>query len=237
MSSQAYKDFLDAIDEVNRFFDSHRQLSPQKPGRRALGHITGGCVVVLCASWEQYIKNVMIISVNFLQTAGWDTSPTKLPKSVQDSINEILKNNRDFKPLELLENSWCEFYDTDAKKAINDFHSQKAEFVVGFFRKYIGIDPNELLNSWSVDKNRGAKSRINQIVEVRNRIVHTGLKKGDYPQLHTVWQYKVDIMKTVRDTDNFLHEKLKSFYPDGRVPWKRTTKLTKRENNLLDYKG
>ena len=234
MPSQAYSNFLDAIDEVNRFYNSHKRISSTKPGpgRRALGHITGGSVVFLCASWEQYIKNVMIKSIDVLQTAGRAESPTKLPKSAQDSINAILKKNREFKPLDLRGDNWCEFYDAGAKKTIKDFHSPGANSVSDLFKSCIGIDRNELFDSWSV-----APKRIDQIVNVRNRIAHVGVKKSGYPQLKAVLSYKVEIMITVMDTENFLREKLKSFSPKGKAPWRRTKKLTKRERNLLDYKG
>jgi hypothetical protein len=85
MPSSAQAKFKNTMmKDVTRIIVSHDKLSNGTPGKKGLGHLTRGGVLLLCAAWELYLEEVLGEAVNFAcQKAG---APDDLPKDVQKAI-------------------------------------------------------------------------------------------------------------------------------------------------------
>jgi hypothetical protein len=68
MPSTAYGEFKVNLTDVDRLIALHRQESGAGRGRRGLGHITRGALVLLCAAWERYVETVVSEGAGFLGT-------------------------------------------------------------------------------------------------------------------------------------------------------------------------
>lgn len=66
MSSTAFTEYTKNLKDVHRLILLHRNLSGNDRGKRALGHLTRGGLLLLCASWERYIETVVIEGAEFL---------------------------------------------------------------------------------------------------------------------------------------------------------------------------
>lgn len=213
MPSTAHKTFRYNLVDVDRLIEAYKTLRPLGQGRRSLGHITRSAIVTLCASWEQYIEDVVIESVELLRIQF--ITPTDLPKSVKKKISRNVKSAKhDLKPLELAGDGWREIYLAYAKGDVASLHSPKSENVSKLFRDHIGLtDP--VFECWSL-----GKEGLDGFVDVRNMIAHQGRKAGRYVKFNEVEYHRNRIEQTVLETDNFLSEQLAQILPNGR-PWRR----------------
>lgn len=66
MPSTAYLEYKKNLKDVHRLVLLHKSLSGTKPGKRGLGHITRGGLLMLCAAWERYVETVAIEGAIFL---------------------------------------------------------------------------------------------------------------------------------------------------------------------------
>jgi len=214
MPSAAHKTFRYNLVDVDRLIETYETLRPMGPGRRGLGHITRSAIVTLCASWEQYIEDVVIESVELLRIQF--NVPSDLPKSVQKKISQNVKNAKhELKPLELAGDGWREIYLAYAKGDVANLHSPKSENVAKLFRDHIG-GTDLVFESWSL-----GKDGLDGFVDVRNTIAHRGRQAGRYVKFNEVEYHRNRIEQAVLETDNFLSEQLAQILPNGR-PWRRT---------------
>ena len=217
MPSVAYKTFQYNLVDVNRLIVAYNDLSPTGPGRRGLGHITRSIVVILCASWEQYIEDMVIelVKINIKQ----HELPSQLPKPVQKTISKSVKEAKhDLKPLELAGVGWRKIYLDCAQEAVASFHSPKSTNVANLFQNYIGIT-TPVWEFWSL-----GEKHLDDFVSVRNKIVHKGRRAGRYTKFKAVKRNKDNIQRMVMETDNFLYDQLSEIFPKGSKPWRGKVK-------------
>ncbi len=61
MPSESFKEFQQNLTDVKRLVSLHNNLSRPNGtgtrGKRGLGHLTRGGIVLLCAAWERYVAS------------------------------------------------------------------------------------------------------------------------------------------------------------------------------------
>ena len=88
MPSTAYNEYIKNLKDVHRLIVSHRNLSGNDRGKRGLGHLTRGGLLLLCAAWERYIETLLIEGADFLCLKL--TSFTELPPLPQQKVRDYV---------------------------------------------------------------------------------------------------------------------------------------------------
>jgi len=197
--------------DVDRIIESHNELSPEGPGRRALGHLTRSGVVMACAAWERYLEELVVEAVQAIVQRVDD--PKLLPKSVQKEIARVVRDSKhELKPLELAGDGWTSVYLAHAIQLAGNVNTPKSTVIDPLYERLVGI--SSLSSNWSV----GAEA-IDAIVGVRGAIAHRGAE-ADYVSIGQLRQYRSDIYSAVVDTDNAMAELIRAEIT-GRAPWRR----------------
>ena len=213
MPSSAFQNLeSNLMVDVDRIIGSHRQLNHDGRGRRGLGHITRGGMLMLCAAWEVYLENLLIESVGHL--AQHLDDPKDLPKAVQKELARSVKNSKhELKPLELAGDGWCSLYRNHASEVLEAFNTPKSSNVDATFRKFLGI--KELSSNWTV-----GPTAINDFVADRGAIAH-GDRDTRYVTIVQLTAHKATIVTTSLETDNYVANFLRDATPTHTMPWRR----------------
>lgn len=214
MASRSYNTFnKHNLRDVRGLMEAHDTLSPEGRGRRNLGYITRSAIVILCASWEQYIEDVVMESVEMMCSQFDD--PAKIPKHVKKKIVKHIESEKDdLSPLTLAADGWRNVYKKCAKDGIGRFHSPKTDMIIKIFRDYMGITSN-VSECWSIDG-----EELDRFVDFRNTLAHRGQSYIQYVRRQDVQNYLTSIDETARETEAFLSNELSNILPQGR-PWIR----------------
>ncbi len=65
MPSVAYTEYTKNLKDVHPLIVLHRNISGNDRGKRGLGHLTRGGLLLLCAAWERYIYSIHLRSAIF----------------------------------------------------------------------------------------------------------------------------------------------------------------------------
>lgn len=202
------------ISDVNALIETHAELNPPGRGRRSLGHITRGAVVMLCAAWEIYLEEVIRDSVRYL--SEHTPEPKVLPKAAAKELSKFVKNHdHELKPLDLAIDGWKITYQSLADVLIASFNTPKSGPANELFRRTLGVSC--VSDWWSV-----GTETVDDFVSVRGEIAHRG-SDANYTTLVDLQKYLEQINTSVLDTDNALCDYLKSCDGAPDSPWRRRT--------------
>ena len=152
--------------EVDHLIQSHTKLNHTGYGRRGLGHITRSAVLMLCASWELYIEELVVESVKIIKDRI--TLPKYLPKSVQKELSNLVKNAKhELKPLELAGDGWESLYLNHANNLVGMLNTPKSAQINVLYNKLIGVP--DLSEKWTL-----GEQFINDFVIAIVEIAHPG---------------------------------------------------------------
>lgn len=213
MPSSAFRKFeRNMLVDVDRIIETHGNLNHDGRGRRGLGHITRGGVLMLCAAWELYVEEVILEGIQFV-IANVDL-PNALPKDVQKELARAVKESKhDLKPLELAGEGWKSLYRNHAHETLAGLNTPKSGNLDPLFKRFLGVP--SISGNWTV----GAQT-INDFVGVRGDIAHRG-RDARYVTINRLAEYKRVISSAAIDTDNFLSEFLRDSTPGMARPWNR----------------
>ena len=213
MPSNAFRKFeRNMLVDVDRIVEAHGNLNHNGRGRRGLGHITRGGVLMLCAAWELYVEEVIREGVQFF-VASVDL-PNALPKDVQKELSRAVKESKhDLKPLELAGEGWKNLYRNHAQETLTRLNTPKSGNLDSLFKRFLGVP--SISATWT----KGAQT-INDFVGVRGDIAHRG-RDAHYVKIGKLSEYKDVISSAAIDTDNYLSEFLRDSTPGGARPWNR----------------
>jgi hypothetical protein len=198
--------------DVDRMIKSHSDLNHEGMGRRGLGHITRGGVLMLCAAWELYIEELAVESAAVFVVRS--NSPGQLPLPVRKEISKVVRESKhELKPLELAGDGWATIYRNHVGVCVNGLNTPKSANLDPLFKRLIGIE--ELSVAWSL-----GKTEVNGFVTARGDIAHRGRNAG-YVTINRLHEYRALVVQTVVDTDNFLADYLQQETPENRSPWRR----------------
>lgn len=198
------------LKDVNALIKVHSQLSSKNPGKKGLGHITRSGIVMLCASWESYLEDLLLESLDYL--IGSISSPKQLPKLVQKALAQYLKEHKhELKSLDMAGDGWEECLKDYAKAAVKNFNTPNLRNIDSLFKKFLGTD--KFSSNWGY-------ADINQFVSTRGDIAHKG-SKAKYVTIKILCMHRDRISETVIEVDNYVSIYLKETTPSNSMPWKR----------------
>jgi hypothetical protein len=213
MPSNAFRKFeRNMLVDVDRIIETHGNLNHDGRGKRGLGHITRGGVLMLCAAWELYIEEVILEGVQFF-FASVDL-PNALPRDVQKELARAVKESKhDLKPLELAGEGWKNLYRNHTNETLAGLNTPKSGNLDPLFKRFLGA--NSISGNWS----SGAQA-INAFVGVRGDIAHRG-RDARYVTIGKLSGYKGLVSLAAIETDNYLSEFLRDNTPGVARPWNR----------------
>ena len=198
--------------DVDRIIETHGNLNHDGRGRRGLGHITRGGVLMLCAAWELYVEEVILEGIQFVIANA--VLPNDLPKDVQKELARAVKESKhDLKPLELAGEGWKSLYRNHANETLAGLNTPKSGNLDPLFKRFLGVP--SISGNWTV----GAQV-INDFVGVRGDIAHRG-RDARYVTINRLSEYKRVISSAAIDIDNFLSEFLRDSTLGIARPWNR----------------
>jgi len=214
MPSAALKKFEKTMmKDVNRIIESHDTLSDGTPGKKGLGNLTRGGVLLLCAAWELYLEEVLSESVEW--ACDQAAAPDDFPKQVQKTIaTYVVESKHELKALAMAGDGWKAVYQEAAQIRIDAVNTPKPGVVNPIFKKFLGV--TDLSSCW----HHGEKP-VKDFVTGRGDIAHRGNDAG-YVTINKLRDdYKPCIERTALDTDNFLSQHLRDMFPAKNRPWNK----------------
>lgn len=211
MPSKSYANFRDKlIPDVKKLIDLHSELSSGLRGRRYLGHITRSAVLILCASWESYVEDVIIETNRFMI----DTLPN--PQSFPDDVKkELAKHVKDAKHelrvLDLALDGWKNLLSGLIAQHCASLNTPKPTILKELFRQTLGI--SDVCSYWP-----GKDQFLKDFVSARGEMAHKGAA-ATYPTIEVTKNYYEEVVSIVKMVDNAIARHLKSSCSLGRVPW------------------
>ena len=208
MPSSAYRTFSENMGTVDRLLESYIELkelhNPEhKRGRVALDHITRSATIFLVSTFEVYIEDILLETVNI--NIRYAHNFINLPVDIQNMLRRATNRY----PTE----KWIQKYRRLVKEETDELNTPKIYKIQNLFEKYLAVpstDINAIPNS----------SDINPIIIKRGKIVHT-VKSVQYVKYEEVISDKESIFGFVTEVDNFLALNIKATYPNLRMPWNR----------------
>ena len=202
------------LPDVKAMLSAHTQLNPMGKGRRKLGHITKGGVLLLCAAWELYIEEVIEqVATKLLHVAN---EPKDLPMSAQKRLAALAGETKkdELRALSLAGEGWKIVYSDGLRLKLAGFNTPKSGPVDELFLSWVG--KSSLSDCWS-----HGTSEINGFVSVRGDIAHRGAD-ADYVTKAALDTYRKRVEETIKETDDCLAEYVKDCTIYGKFPWRRT---------------
>lgn len=171
MPSDALSKFENTMmKDVTSIIKRHTALSQGIPGKKGLGHLTRGGVLLLCSAWELYLEEVLSEAVKF--ACNQATSPDELPKDVRKTIAAYVRESQhELKALALAGDGWKAVYQEAAQIRIDRVNTPKPGVINPIFKKFLGI--NQLSDCWS-----HGDQAIKDFVTARGDIAHRGRDAG-----------------------------------------------------------
>lgn len=159
------------LNDVSALIRVHAVLSGDGRGRRGLGHITRSGILMLCASWELYIEELLVEATSCLVRAVPDVK--SLPKQTQKTLSEHVKDHKhELKPLDLAGDGWQLVLDAYARELASSLNTPKTAPINQMFKRTLGIE--DISSSWTVQG-------IDDFVTVRGEIAHKGSQAMSHP--------------------------------------------------------
>ncbi len=216
MPSSALAKFENTMmKDVTRIIASHEKLSNGTPGKKGLGHLTRGGVLLLCAAWELYLEEVLSEAVKF--ACQKSAAPDDLPKEVQKAIaGFVVGSQHELKALAMAGDGWKSVYQEAAQIKIDAVNTPKPGVINPIFKKFLGV--HQISSCW----HHGEQS-VKDFVTARGDIAHRGSDAGYVTIGKLRDEYKPRIMRTVLDTDNYLSQHLRDMFPAHQRPWNKRT--------------
>lgn len=196
--------------DVDRLIQSHSDLNHEGKGRRGLGHVTRSGVIMLCASWELYIEDLLLEGVDYFIVKT--TDPSNLPLPVQKELSSAVKKaTHELEPIKLAGDGWKTFYKDYANLRLKKFHTPKSNNINSLYRCFLGIE--NVSDCWSL-----GTSIIDNFVSTRGDIAHRG-REAAYTRIPKLKIYRQQIADTAVEIDNKLCEYLRTNTPGTSRPW------------------
>lgn len=212
MPSNSYIKFLNLIRDVDELIDAYEVL--KDANRKNLGCISRSGILMLCASWEFYIEELLLESIDYLNNKSLDIG--ELPTEVKKQIGiRIRKEKNEIKPLELAESGWRVIWRAYAKIDTEILNTPNQEKLDNLYKKHLGI--SKVSDFW----NTYEPEEINEFIRTRGKIAHKGRSVRGV-QIITLRNYFDMIKSTAIDVDSNIALELKRIGNFINLLWDRT---------------
>jgi RiboL-PSP-HEPN len=212
MPSEAYLEFNQNLTDVHRLVLLHRQVSGTGRGRRGLGHLTRGGLLLLCAAWERYVETAIVEGAQIVanKLPGINALPPSVRQKVQNHANN---NSTVWSAAQLGTPQWGQVYIDAITRRVDKLHTPKHHKLQPIFQDFLAVADIEA--AWSE-----GKAPIDDFVALRGEVAHRG---GQSRYIH-FWQlenFESKVTQYVQETDNYLSDHLRTLVNPRRRPWNR----------------
>lgn len=217
MPSTAYINFYRLLKDVDALIATHDIMHERKQGKKSLEHITKSGILLLCASWELYIEEILGVSISHVLRKCKE--PAQLFKqSKKKAIKYLGSNDKkdELKYFRFAGDGWKSVVVDSYKKDLENFNTPKSDRIKKLFDDYLGID---ISKDWPKDSD----NEIDKFVTLRGSIAHG--KAKDYISINDLINYRNKILEIVFKTEKSLCNFLKGAIIEGNVPWKISHKF------------
>lgn len=212
MPSTAYAEYLQNLNDVHRLVLLHRRLSGIGPGKRGLGHLTRGGLLLLCAAWERYVETVLLVGARAV--ARRLPSYTSLPAGPRQKVVDHARNNGNaWTVAQLASPDWVEIYVDSMTARIDKLHTPKHYKLKPLFEDFLAVP--DIGIAWTM-----GTAVIDDFVKLRGEVAHRG-GQSQYVRFSQLENYEIVITRYVKETDNFLSDHLRMIVNPMRRPWNR----------------
>lgn len=212
MPSTALGEFKANLTDVNRLVALHRRESGAGRGRRGLGHITRGGLVLLCAAWERYVETAISEGANFLTTKL--PNAAALPANVHQKITSHANHkSTPWTVADVATPLWNVIYLDAISKRVSTLHTPKHYNLKPMYHDFLGVA--DIGTSWAA-----GVTAIDDFVGVRGDVAHQG-GQSKYVKISTLVDAQARITSTVTEMDNFLSDHIRVMVTPNRRPWNR----------------
>jgi len=223
MPSESSKEFQQNLTDVKRLVSLHNNLSRPNGtgtrGKRGLGHLTRGGIVLLCAAWERYVESVLEEGASFLaRKHTLATLPASPKKLVQDFVNggkstftaATLPANLEAAMIEAVR-----FKTVGPPGGVGGLNTPKHKQLKPLFETMLCVP--DVGTQWS-----NGTTPIDDFVSARGEVAHRG-GQAKYVHFAVLTKAVVLVSGYVIETDNFLSDHLRALVTPNRRPWNRQT--------------
>lgn len=214
MPSNSFKEFSKNLTDVKRLVALHNRLSipngTGKPGKRALGHLTRGGLVLLCAAWERYAESILEEGAIFLaRRHTLATLPANPKKLVVDFVNG---GKSSFTSATLASNLEAAIVEAVRSKT-DGLNTPKHKNLKPLFEKAFAVP--DIGTAWT-----SGIQAIDDFVTARGEVAHRG-GQAKYVHFATLTRAVTLVSDSVVETDNFLSDHIRPLVSPPRRPWNR----------------
>lgn len=212
MPSNAFGEYLDNLRDVHRLVLLHASLNGSGRGRRGLGHLTRGGILLLCAAWERYTESVIVESATYLQQHL--PNRVSMPVNVaQKILNHANSNNNAWTATQANGPTWGVIYLDYIRRQTDALNTPKYENLKNLFHNCIGVP--DVATLWS-----SPSQEITDFVALRGEVAHRG-SSSTYVTIATLKVLEPSIKTFATETDNEVARHLKALSGANRLPWNR----------------
>lgn len=174
--SRASKSFQAAVADVNHLMEFHEEVGGTGAGKREyrLQSLNKSAIVLLCASWESYVEDVIVECADAAILEA--DHPSKLPKATQQLLAALIEREKhELAALSLAGDGWREKAREAILIEVRALNTPKPKQVDGLFATTLGIE--DVSSSWSWHRNRSGEpvERLNEFVTLRGAVAHGGV--------------------------------------------------------------
>lgn len=136
MPSKAHRTFYKNLKDVYNLAETYATINEikheHKRGRRHLGHLTKGGIILLSGAWEVYVEDLLIETVEFITKNS--NEPSNLPDKFKGKICEYVNQNpHNLKALSLCNGGWKQTCMEIVEKEINGLNTPRAHKVQSLY--------------------------------------------------------------------------------------------------------
>lgn len=222
------KNLIENFEEVEDLIEIHKKIAGESPGRKfGLKSLNKSCIILLCASWEFYVEDLLECSFNYLLTQS--TSHDQFSNKVLVRASQILVDDNDKRRVwELAGKGWkkvvSEYKNSVLKQEIDFFHVPRPDNINDLFEKVLGINNITSNFFWDQMSNDKALYFLNEFVSLRGQISHK-VKTEKKVWKKDIIFYKIFLTKLALIMHNRVMEYLD--FTTGSKPWNLCDDLNK----------
>lgn len=213
MPSIAYGEYRTNLRDVHRLVKLHEVLSGASRGKRGLGHLTRGGLLLLCAAWERYIETVALEAATFLTISL--PSHASLPPGPRQKVVDYANSGKNgWSAAQVRTAAWKSIYLEAIRKRTEALNTPKHENLQPLFCAF--LDVPDIATLWP-----SGNGPVDNFVTLRGEVAHRGAQSR-YIHFSQLTKHEKDVTAWVTATDNGLSDHVRGLVMPNRRPWNRS---------------
>lgn len=211
MPSDSYINFLYLQQDVTDLTETHYTLRTGRRGRQRLGFLTRSAVIMLCAAWERYNKDLLLECVKIMSAAITDanTLPLEIRKTISFKIKE---QKNELSPFGMAGEGWKDLWKGYASAITQNLNTPHSSNLTDMFNKYLGV--LSYTRFWLP----GTATSIDSFIKIRGEIAHKG-SHAQYVRMRQLQDHIETIISNVIEIDSNMAIHLMDELALANPPW------------------